>query len=335
MTSRPFVGTVEPPTPGERTRPGSRPTEHRATEPRALAGPRLAVHACAHPDTGAPRGESTTTDAVVAQVRALYDDLAARPDLVPGPTTNALFGRLVSLAIDRDAARHADAVLADPAVAGILAHLRRLCADGEFELERHWAQRVLARRDHGPDARAELARFPYHQNYRDLTRLEHHAVAGLTARPVRRVLFVGSGPLPLTSLVLAGQYGATVDDLDHDPEAVRLSTELLDAIGAPGLRVRLGDVRDERADDLAAYDLVYLAALAGLDPASKHDLLAHLGRTLRPGTLVLARSAHSLRRLLYPVLDPHDLPGLETLAVVHPHTDVVNSVVVARVTGGR
>jgi len=49
--------------------------------------------------------------------------------------------------------------------------------------------------------------------------------------------------------------------------------------------------------------------------------------------MVLARSAHSLRTLLYPVLDVGDggPGGLDPVAVLHPHTDVVNSVVLARV----
>ncbi|MCD2197575.1 methyltransferase domain-containing protein [Actinomycetospora endophytica] len=283
---------------------------------------RLGVRSCGHADTG------STTAAVVARVRALYEALLARPHLAPEPVTNELFTRLVSLAIDPVAARDADAVLADPAVQRLLPGLRDLCATGEFELERWWAQRVVA----DPEPRAALAGFPYHQNYRDLTRLEHHAVAGLTSAPVRRVLFIGSGPLPLTSLLLAEQYGCAVDNIDREPEAVRLSASLAGGLGVDGLRFRVGDVLDGSdgfgRDD---YDLVYLAALAGLDPESKRGLLDHLARTLRPGTLVLARSAHSLRGLLYPVLDPDDLPGLRTLAVVHPCTEVVNSVVVAEV----
>jgi nicotianamine synthase len=283
---------------------------------------RLGVRSCGHADTG------STTAAVVARVRALYEALRARPHLCPAPVTNEIFTSLVSLAIDPAAARDADAVLGDPAVQRLLPDLRELCAAGEFELERWWSQRITE----APDPRAELARFPYHQNYADLTRLEHHAVAGLTPTPVRRVLFIGSGPLPLTSLLLAERYGCAVDNLDRDAEAVRLGAGIAAGLGADGLRFRAGDVLDG-ADgyDWRDYDLVYLAALAGLDPAAKRELLDHLARSLRPGALVLARSAHSLRGLLYPVLDPDDLPGLRTLAVVHPHTEVVNSVVVAEV----
>ncbi|MEJ2869389.1 nicotianamine synthase family protein [Actinomycetospora sp. OC33-EN08] len=292
---------------------------HDADHP-APRSARPPVRGCGHAETGSSRAGT-----VVAEVRALHGALAARDDLSPGPETNGLFGRLVSLAIEPAAAREADAVLADPAVETLLPELRRLCADGEYALERHWARRIVE----AADPQAELGRFPYHRNYVDLTRLEHHAVAGLVPDGPRRVLFVGSGPLPLTSMLLAERYGCEVDNLDREPEAAALGDALAASLGRTGLRFHTGEAED--VDGLERYDLVYLAALAGLEPTSKQRLLAHLGRCLAPGTLVLARSAHSLRGLLYPVLDPHDLPGLETLSVVHPFTDVVNSVVVARV----
>lgn len=303
-------------------RAATHPPTHSSQQHQPSRATRPAVHGCGHGDTG------STRSTVVTQVRALHDALVACTDLAPGPRTNDLFGRLVALAVDPVAAREAEAVLADPAVATLLPGLRQLCADGEFALECHWARRVVA----ADDPAAELARFPYHRNYVDLTRLEHHAVSGLVPHRIGRVLFVGSGPLPLTSMLLAGQYGCEVDNLDREAEAVTLSSALTDALGRTGLRFDVGDVLDH--DDLGGYDLVYLAALAGLEPDAKLGLLEHLARRLTPGTLVLARSAHSLRGLLYPVLDPHDLPGMDTLSVVHPFTDVVNSVVVARVRGG-
>ncbi|HEY2224995.1 nicotianamine synthase family protein [Actinomycetospora sp.] len=329
MTSAMSVGAIDAhvaPAPD----PGSVPVRRAGARSGAEHKPHesargIAVRSCGHGDTG-PAGPA----AVAARVRGLHEALLARPDLAPGPVTNELFSRLVSLAIDPDASRDADAVLRDPVVERLLPSLRGLCAAGEFELERWWARCIVE----DVDPRAELARFPYHQNYVDLTRLEHHTVAGLTSDPVRRVLFIGSGPLPLTSLLLAQRHGCEVDNIDREPDAVRLGGEIAAALGGTGLRFRVGDVLDGRDGyDRDRYDLVYLAALAGLDPDSKRRLLEHLGRRLRPGTLVLARSAHSLRGLLYPVLDPDDLPGLRTLAVVHPFTDVVNSVVVAEVTG--
>ncbi|MDF2979455.1 MAG: hypothetical protein K0S40_4183 [Actinomycetospora sp.] len=285
--------------------------------------PRLPVRGCGHDSTGSEHA------ALVAEVLALHDALAARPTLEPGPHTDALFTRLVGLAVARRPAAVADAVLADPRLRDRLPDLRARCAAGEYALERSWARRVLA----AGDPAAALEGFPYLQNYRDLTRTEFHAVAGHAPDPPRRALFVGAGPLPLSALLLA-RHGVAVDAVDVDQEAVVLGGAVARALG-DAVAVREGDVLG--LGDLGRYDLVCLAALVGLAPRDKAAALAHLRARMRPGAMVLARSAHSLRALLYPVLDVAGdldvLGGLDPVAVLHPHTDVVNSVVLARVPG--
>lgn len=280
---------------------------------------RLAVRGCGHDDTAA------AAEALVAEIRTLHDELVAAPTLDPGPRTDAVFGRLVALAIASREPAVVARVLGDPVLAARLPDLRARCALGEYALEHHWSRRVLA----AADPLAALEDFPYLQNYRDLTRIEFHAVAGHAPRAPRRALFVGSGPLPLSALMLA-RHGVAVDALDVDAEAVRLGAALAAALGDE-VDVARGDVLDTQ--DLTGYDLVCLAALVGLDAGDKAAALAHVRSRMRPGATVLARSAHSLRALLYPVLDVADLGGLDPVAVLHPHTDVVNSVVLARVPG--
>ena len=58
-------------------------------------------------------------------------------------------------------------------------------------------------------------------------------------------------------------------------------------------------------------------------------MLRDLYHATRPGTLLLVRSARGLRTLLYPEVDVNRLGGWRPLAVVHPFTEVVNSVIVA------
>lgn len=312
-TAATSTGTSTGPTPTGPTPTG--PAAGGATGQRPLG--RLGVRACG-PGVSEAR-------AVADEVLTLHRDLAGCADLSPGPVTDDLFTRLVALATAIRSDAVAAAVLADPGVAAVLDDLRSLCARGETLMERCWARRIVAADDPG----AELARFPYLDNYRDLTRLELHAVAGHLPAPPRRMLFVGSGPLPLTAVMLAAHHGVAVDGLDLDPQAVDLGRQVTRALGVEGVAVRAGDVLD--AADLDGYDAVCLAALVGLDTTTKARVLAHVRARLRPGALVLVRSAHSLRGLLYPVVVPGELAGLEPLAVVHPFTDVVNSVVLARV----
>jgi nicotianamine synthase len=81
--------------------------------------------------------------------------------------------------------------------------------------------------------------------------------------------------------------------------------------------------------DVADYDMVCLAAMVGPHPGDKTRVIKHLYRHMKPGALLVARSAHSLRTLLYRPLALSDLAGFRPLVVLNPHTEVVNSLVVA------
>ncbi len=61
------------------------------------------------------------------------------------------------------------------------------------------------------------------------------------------------------------------------------------------------NTENESEADWSSFEVVFLAALVGIDTLSKFSILASLSRKLRPGTLIAARSAHGLRRVLYPV----------------------------------
>ncbi|HEY8524626.1 MAG TPA: nicotianamine synthase family protein [Acidimicrobiales bacterium] len=283
-------------------------------------------------DRGARVAEAPRPDAApevevpeVAALRSLHRRLADQPHLRPGPEVDGLFGALVRLVLDTPLDRE-PGVLGAPVVQAIRASLHALCSEGEYQLELAWARRIAA----SPAPRRELARFPYADNYRRLARLELDLLAEVTDGRPRRVAFIGSGPLPLSSLLVAGELGAPVDNVDRDPAAVALGERVARALGS-ALAFRCADVTALTATDLGAYDVVILAALVGASGAEKRAVLDRLAATMAPGTVLLARSARGLRSLLYPAIDPAALAGFELQTVVHPVDDVVNSVVLARV----
>ncbi|CAA9243328.1 MAG: hypothetical protein AVDCRST_MAG41-1568 [uncultured Corynebacteriales bacterium] len=267
----------------------------------------------------------------VLELHGRLDRLDAAGGLEPTGPVNAAFAELVATCLPAPAEdTHAGTVLADPRVSAVLPRLRQLCADGEYRLERSWARRVAAARQ----PPAELARFPYLDNYRELTALELHAVAGLRPAPgVPRVCVLGSGPLPLTALLTARALGVPVDAVDLAAEATELAAGVLRRV--PGGEL----VRAHRADarafpDVERADVVVVAALVGLDPGEKRAVLGAVADRMRPGALLVVRSAHRLRALLYPPVAPADLlaagPGrLRLLAEIRPWNGVVNSLLVA------
>lgn len=261
-------------------------------------------------------------------IHRLYQGLALCDSLSPTAEVDALFGELVGIVVDTPCAC-ADRVMEDPIVRAIQPRLHDLCSRGEFELESAWAERIVA----NAAPRAELARFPYYGNYRQLSRLERCGVAAVSDRPLTRVAFVGAGPLPLSALLLAEDTGATVHGFDRDQHAVAQARRLAEAVGCRGVSFMHCDIEVHEALD--TYDLVVLAALVGRTPTAKRRIVQRLGRRMAPGAHLVVRSAHAMRTLLYPPMPVEDFAPFDLLAVIHPYGEVINSVAIARLADRR
>ena len=63
------------------------------------------------------------------------------------------------------------------------------------------------------------------------------------------------------------------------------------------------DCADAMVDalDLCKFDVVYLAALVGTCQEQKLKIISNVVKAMQPGALLIIRTAHSLRALLYPV----------------------------------
>lgn len=288
--------------------------------------------------TDAPRRViPTTADRVVVLYQRL-ERLARMSQLEPGEITNGVFAELVDVCTHAHG-KDSEAVLADARITSLTPRLRHLCAEGEYRLERFWARRVGA----AADSNNELAEFPYLNNYQALTTLEVHNVDALRpdVRPFpssdgawpQHVCVLGSGPLPMTALLMSRAFDATVDAVDHDAEATALADAVLPRLSG-GHLVRAVQDDARHFAGVAEADVVVLAALVGLHPAAKHAVITAVAHRMRPGTLLLVRSAHRLRTLLYPPLSADDLAVvsnglLRPLAAIHPFSAVVNSILVA------
>jgi nicotianamine synthase len=167
-----------------------------------------------------------------------------------------------------------------------------------------------------------LSTFPYHQNYIDLFRLECSILESFlpvhapeTRPSPSKIAFIGSGPLPFTSFCVLDRYpNAIVHNVDRDTSALHISERLAKKLGYGGkMSFACEDVSLKQNDAVAngeghaektnwkEYQVVFLAALVGMDTSAKLAILTSLAAKLEPGTLVVARSARGLRTLLYPV----------------------------------
>jgi nicotianamine synthase len=257
-----------------------------------------------------------TTASVTVSVTDLVDELA-RTDLRPGPRVDALFRALVAAAV---AMVPGDVTLDDHVLVNAV---QRLCAQGETHLESLWADLVTA----DPD---RLADFPYLDNYEALVAFEYEALTHWLGRRPRSVAVVGSGPLPLTAVLLHRLApGLRVTCLDRDASALARGRRVASVLGTDGVTHVHADACRH---DYSSYDVVMVAALVGSTPAVKLAVLGAVADTSPRTALLAARSVPADgRRLLYPRIDEACMPG--TVAVLdehHPPPGVINSLVLLR-----
>ncbi|CZS99626.1 related to nicotianamine synthase [Rhynchosporium graminicola] len=294
--------------------------------------------------------------------------------LKPCDEVNLLFGGLVDLCIKTVTETVTNKVLNDTRIVAILPSLHQLCAIAECHMESYWAKKVsnpTFSSDPSPPAHSStmiaqandrLSSFPYCQNYTDLTRMELSALSSLitpNSPPLQKFAFIGSGPLPLTSLCiyqtaasfilpsqthsfkLSGSKEETapieVLNIDINPKAIAESKRLCESLGpgADGMSF-LCSPADSPSLDLSNFDVVYLAALVGSTQTDKEALLESVVGRMREGAFLVVRSAERLRRLLYPEFNPTTekiSSCLEICLAVHPYNNVVNSVIIGRVRG--
>jgi len=269
----------------------------------------------------------TAEQQLVENVKEVYKRLTKLESLRPSKAVNNLFTQLVLLctppsAIDVGALSEAEQEMRSKLIC--------LCGEAEGLLERHYSA-ILGR---FPDPMEHLSAFPYYNNYRKLARLEFGMLMDNGVPVPEHLAFLGSGPLPLTTLVLATEHmpSTRFHNYDLDPVANAVAARLVAA--RPELSGRMAfhtcDVMDDAAARLSEYEVVFLAALVGMDRRGKAEVIRHLAENMAAGAFLLLRSAHGARGFLYPVVDVDDLRGFQVISIVHPMDEVINSVILAR-----
>ncbi|XP_057515387.1 nicotianamine synthase-like [Amaranthus tricolor] len=264
---------------------------------------------------------------LVNKINELYEKISSLESLKPSQDVNMLFTQLVHTCMPPNPI---DVTKLCNQIQEMRSNLIRLCGEAEGLLEKHYST-ILASFD---NPLHHLDIFPYFSNYLKLSLLEYNILTQNSIHVPKRVAFVGSGPLPLTSIVLALNHlhETQFDNYDIDPSANEMAARLVEP--DPDLSSRMKfhtkDVMSVGKEELEEYDVVFLAALVGMNKEEKIKVIHHLAKNMAPGSTLMVRSAHGARAFLYPVVDPENLCGFEVLSVFHPTDEVINSVVIAR-----
>ncbi|KAK7337687.1 hypothetical protein VNO77_18272 [Canavalia gladiata] len=263
---------------------------------------------------------------LIEKVCELYEQISRLESLKPSKNVDMLFTQLVLTCIPPTPI---DVTKLNKTVQDVRSHLIKLCGEAEGYLETHYST-ILGSYDNPLD---HLNIFPYYSNYLKLGLLEYTILSQHCTHVPTKIAFVGSGPLPLTSIVLASNHLPSTIFHNYDLDPLANSNAMRLVSSDPDMSNRMvfhtNDILDV-SNALKEYEVVYLAALVGMDKEGKNRIIDHLAKYMAPGAVLMLRSAHGARAFLYPVVEPCDLRGFEVLSVFHPTDEVINSVVIAR-----
>jgi Nicotianamine synthase protein len=135
----------------------------------------------------------------------------------------------------------------------------------------------------------------YLQRYHTLARRE---IRLASIGPKERVLFIGSGPFPITAIEYVRQAGCVVDCVDHLREPIDISMQVIHRLGMNG-QIRLIYAKGQDCE-VSNYDVILVAVLA----QPKEQVLLHLDSAASPRSRILCRTTTGVRQFIYPRTTP-------------------------------
>ena len=260
-------------------------------------------------------------DVVIARLIAVHDLLASESDISPrnlkiGPA----LGGLVELLLRSYEPAEAAAILDHTLVRGLrLALLDRL-SEAESALEFFWSQRFLGR---NALRLVDLEEFLYWRHYERLLATELQTLARtrwrLQTQKHGAIVFVGSGALPLSAIVLHMLTGEPVVCLDSDAATSDCAGQIL-------AKLRLSSVTAVHADG-ATFDYRDASAVFIASLVTKKTCVARRIAETSEDAIVAVRTVEGLRTLLYAPADIAALKaeGLCLAGQTKPDAETINN----------
>jgi nicotianamine synthase len=240
----------------------------------------------------------------------LYNTIVQLKSLKPSKETNEAFSSLVEFC-ERN---HPISLKSNE-----VERLRDLCSIAEYEMELYWSKKICDSKNPYKDLEA----FWYYKNYEQLVELEYSNSACLY-KNIKNVIFVGGGPLPLTAIMLYKKYNIACSILERDKTSYLRSLALVEKLGlSNGVKIINKDAKDYTGYN--AFDIIYVAAMVGQDENTKAAVISLIHAQLEVGKIMVCRSSHGTRKLLYTPITREHLSGLNPVLEVRPYNSIINS----------
>lgn len=239
------------------------------------------------------------------------DEIFHGPDDSFRPHLDKL-NRLAATDVDDDMAEEIRCDSEFQSAVKLISRVKRL---NGLKMETDSARSVISA--HDPWAR--LKDFIYYPNYLQLARMEYQ---GANLRSGDQVVFLGSGPLPLSLISLCRQYNIEGIGIEQAGEYARLSQELIETLELTNrIRIIQGN---HFSLPLQAEECQLV--MVGADALPKDEIFAHLAKALPDGAKLSYRIYEKGLRRLLDYQSVFDLPAVfREYARVRPEPPVNNT----------
>jgi len=182
--------------------------------------------------------------------------------------------------------------------------LQQLYEKFETDLEYDFAERIIK-------GEATMTEYPLYQRFQRLIQAEIK-LASITDKD--KVLFIGSGPFPISPILVSQLTSARVDCFDQSEQPASVSEKVIQKLDLTE-RIRIfnasGDIRR-----IYGYDVVMLALLA----QPKYEILYNTQWSIPQGTRVICRTSEDGRQAFYKPTDPATYRSIGRYQLVGKHT---------------
>ena len=234
----------------------------------------------------------------------------------PGREFEQHFQRLHPLAATEVNDEQAFEMMADPEFKARIRRIAQLKTIYGLRLEIERARAIIA----APDPWRAVKAFPFYPNY---VRLADMETAGGNLHAGDRVVFIGSGHLPLSLICMARQYGIQGVGIERETEYAELSQKLLGVLGLERkIRIIHGD------HHYLPLEPPLSLVMVGADARPRKVVLDYLAKTIEPGEKLSYRIYEKGFRRFLDAQEPFALPdGFKEIGRVRPEPPVNNTAV--------
>ena len=237
---------------------------------------------------------------IIGEIREIYSAIKGLTDVeIYQDTSNHLktiFKRLDYLIALDISDKHAEELLSNSGLKVAFDVIARFRSTYIAKLEIEHAKAILK----SSDSWEALKNWDHLHNYLQLAQTEY---LGSGLRPGDCVLFLGSGPLPISLIILCRLYGLRGIGIEQEPDRAELSRTVLDKLGlSDRIKIITGNQYSVPLEERPA--LVMVAAQA--EP--KKGIFDHLAKVLPAGTKVSYRIYEKGLRKLLDTFSRYELP---------------------------